>query len=176
MARFGSRQKRSARKAKVWQRQCDSNISSVGGLFLLDTSFKRDEEKPLTDDQLQKIGILALTALDRILQASDANVDDYATIAAAINTGFALTEMGIGTENNQLFIDAQIAITKLYERGTRTGIWRFDGASAEIVRNATAIYEEQAKNVYIDEIRNAYQTVIDRVENGNIYQIERVTA
>lgn len=176
MARFGSRQKRSARKAKVWRRQCESNVSNTGGLFLLDTNFKRDSEKPIDDESLQKIALLARTALDRILYAPDANVDDYATVAAAINTGYVLTEMGIGAENRELFIAGQEAITKLYERGTRTGIWRFDGASAETVRNATEIYEVQSENVYLDEIRKAYQTVIDRVKNGNIYQIERVTA
>jgi len=176
MARFGSRQKRKARKEKVWRRECDSNVSNVGGLFLLDTSFKRDSEKLLDDDTLQKIAIQARIGLDRILQAPDANVDDYALVAVAVNTGFVLTEMNIGAENSELFLNAQVAITKLYERGTRTGIWRFDGLSAEVVRNATDIYEAQSENVYIDEIRKAYQTVIDRVENGNIYQIERISA
>lgn len=176
MARFGSRQKRSARKAKVWRRECDSNVSNVGGLFLLDTNFKRDSERPVDEESLQKIAIYARIGLDRILQAPDANIDDYALIAVAVNTGLVLTEMNIGAENSELFIAAQEAITKLYERGTRTGIWRFDGASAEIVRNATDIYEAQSENVFVDEIRKAYQTVIDRVESGNVYQIERVTA
>eukprot|EP01030_Chromulinospumella_sphaerica_P006780 gene6780-6632_t len=71
--------------------------------------------------------------------------------------------MNIGAENSELFIAAQVAITKLHERGTRTGIWRFDGPSAEIVRNATEIYETQSENAFIDELRKAYKTVIERL-------------
>ena len=92
MARIKSRDKRKARQQKM-KRRCDSNVSNVGGLFMLDASYQRDTEKPLSDEQIQTIALLARMAFDRILKAQDANSDDYANIAAAINTGAMLCEL-----------------------------------------------------------------------------------
>lgn len=176
MARIRSRDKRKARQQKQRSRTCESNVSNVGGLFMLDPSFKRDEEKPLSDEQIQKISLLGRMAFDRILKAPDANSDDYANVAAAVNTGAVLCDLEGLEEHWSLFISAQEALVKLWERGDRTGIWRLDGAGVEAFRNALYIYEKMSEVVSVDQIRTAYKTVIQRVTNGNIYMIERVPA
>lgn len=175
MTRMRSRDKRKARQSKM-KRRCETNVSNVGGLFMLDASYQRDSERELTDEEIINISLLARMAFDRILSAPDANVDDFASLAAAINTGYVLCEIEELQDHWSIFVDGQDALAKLWERGHRTNIWRLDGKGVESIRNGLFIYEQISKVARAGELKHAYETVINRVIDGNVVMIERVPA
>lgn len=175
MARIKSREKRRARQTKM-KRRCESNVSDVGGLFLIGDLFKRSQNKlNLSDDEIQKIAIFARMALNNLLFGKSSD-DDWGDVTAAINTGLILSERGFGPEHEGLFIQAQEALSICWKRGKRTGIWRFDGKGAEVMRNAIDIHEIQIEHTTVGDIRKAYQEVLSRIDEGNVFEIERVAA
>lgn len=172
--RIKSRDKRKARLQKYRARE--SNVSNVGGLFIFGNLYKRAEENHnLNDEQISQISICTRLALQQML-FGDSTGNDWGQIAGAINTALMLSEQGYGSEHEHLFIRAQEALTKSYERGMRTNAWRFDGEGIEDIKNAIEIHETQCDHVTIGDIREALDEVARRIDAGHTYQIERVGA
>ncbi|MFA9275048.1 MAG: hypothetical protein ACEQSE_09270 [Candidatus Aquirickettsiella gammari] len=175
MARIRSRDKRKARQAKQRSRQCETNVSNVGGLFVIGSAYKRGEQNtPLQSDQVTDIKIATQLALDNMIKGKSTS-DDWGMVAGAMNTAMVLSEQGYGFEHLDIFIRAQEAVARSYERGTRTGSWRFDGPGLQDVLTAVDLHEQQCDLVTIGDIKGALEEVEYRAKHGNTFQIERVT-
>ena len=169
-----SRDKRKARQHKDKTRRCETNVSNVGGLFIFGDMFKRAEDNLTLDvSQTQKIKLAAYFALDQMIQGQSTS-NDWGMIAGSINTAMILAEQGYGEEHIDIFIRAQEALTRSYERGMRTNAWRFDGAGLQDIKTALQLHDQQCDIVTRKDITNALNEVSKRIDDGNTYQIEGV--
>lgn len=173
-----SKAKRDARQTKYQMRNrpYESNVSSVGGLFVIGSAYKRNEQHiPLDAHQVSDIKLATRLALTQMINGAS-TADDWGMVAGAMNTALILAEQGYGVEHTDIFVRAQEAIARSYERGTRTGAWRFDGAGLQDVLTAVELHEQQCDLVTRGDIKAALEEVERRVKSGLTYQIERVAA
>lgn len=173
-----SKAKRDARQAKcqMRSRHYESNVSSVGGLFAIGSAYQRGEQQiPLAQAQVQDIKLATRLALNTMISGSSTG-DDWGMVAGAMNTALMLAEQGYGIEHTDIFVRAQEAIARSYERGTRTSTWRFDGPGLQDVLTAVELHEQQCDLVTLGDIKHALNEVERRINSGLTYQIERVVA
>lgn len=173
-----ARDKRKMRqqKNKLRNRQCESNVSSVGGLFAISSAYKRGEQQmPLAHAQVQDIKLATRLALNTMISGPSTG-DDWGMVAGAMNTALMLAEQGYGVEHTDIFVRAQEAIARSYERGTRTNTWRFDGPGLQEVLTAVELHEQQCDFVTLGDIKYALAEVERRINSGLTYQIERAAA
>ena len=176
MARIRSRDKRKARQQKQRSRTCESNVSNVGGLFVIGEAIKRSRMKfGLTLEQIVDIKFSTRLALQTMINGNSTD-NDWGMIAGAINLALILSEQGYGVEHEDLFIRAQEALVRSHIRGKRTGIWRFDGAGLQDIRDAIELHEAQCDIVSIGDIEAGLNEVKNRLEQGIVFEVQGVAA
>lgn len=173
-----SRDKQKARqhKIKLRNRRCESNVSNVGGLFIIGSAYKRGEmHTQLADTQIQDIKLATRLALQTMI-TGQSTANDWGMVAGSINTALILAEEGYGAEHVDIFVRAQEALARSYERGVRTNAWRFDGFGLQDILTAVDLHEQQCDLVTIGDIKFALEEVERRMKSGLTFQIERVAA
>lgn len=176
MARIKSRDKRKARQHKQRSRTCESNVSNVGGLFLIGAAFERGRKKcGLTAEQILDIKLSTRLALQTMI-SGDSTDTDWGMITSSINLALILAEQGYGIEHENVFIRAQEALVRSHIRGTRTGKWRFDGEGLQDIRDAITLHEEQCDIVSMGDIEIGLNEVANRINKGIVFEVQEVTA
>lgn len=176
MARIKSRDKRKARLQKHRARQCESNVSNVGGLFVIGAAYKRGSAKQkLSDEQVTDIKLATRLSLQNMI-AGASSENDWGMITGSINTALILAENGYGVEHEDVFIRAQEALVRSHIRGKNTNVWRFDGPGLQDVRDAIDLHEQQCDLVTEEALTEALTEVKRRMNEGLVFEIERVAA
>lgn len=176
MARIRSRDKRKARQQKQRSRTCESNVSNVGGLFIIGAAFERGRKKAgLTAEQIVDIKLSTRLALQTMI-SGDSTDNDWGMITGAINLALVLAEQGYGIEHESVFIRAQEALVRSHVRGTRTGKWRFDGEGLQDIRDAIDLHEQQCDIVSGEDIEIGLNEVNRRLNSGIVFEVQGVAA
>jgi hypothetical protein len=176
-----SKIKRDARQAKckMRDRSCESNVSNVGGLFTISDAYARgDSKQEMGREQVTDIGLTAWIAYTNMTTSAKPDGDDWAIIASSLNTALMLAEDGYGIEHQEQFNRALEGICRAWLRNQKslqdTGLekWRFDGPAINDIRDALELHDQQCALVTKGDIRRALIAVRDRINAGQVYQIE----
>jgi len=152
-------------------------INPTGGLSIITNKFDQAFDLlQLEDEQITNLGITNWSSFGKILSGISPTIDDWAIITNSMNMALLLAEGGYGIEHQDQFNRALEGMTRMYVRGKRTGLWRFDGLAINEVRAALELHDQQCKLVSHVDIRRAMLGVLDRINSGHVYHIEEVAA
>ncbi len=152
-------------------------INPTGGLSIITNKFDRAFDLlQLEDEQITTLGITNWSSFGKMLSGTSPTIDDWAIITNSMNMALLLAEDGYGIEHQEQFNRALEGMTRMYFRGKRTGLWRFDGLAINDVRDALELHDQQCVLVSKGDIKRAMIAVLERIDAGHVYHIEAVAA
>ncbi len=123
---------------------------------------KREQARPLQDDQMRDLGIAYRIAYD-LLRTGLGNEESWSTLACVLDIASALAESGMGAEHLPTIRDALDGMHRAKERAQRTGRWALDGDALNAVRNGLAIHDAQVEAATKGDMRAAMAEVERRI-------------
>lgn len=126
-------------------------------------------KEPMTDDEISRLEIGVLAAIDCIAKGFGTG-DHWDAIAKAINQSWVFaTEAGTGEEAKPYLLVAQDGMKRMKKRFLEMGTMEFDGLALEAVRRAIELWRDQLQMSTLGEL-----TAASDVVQRHFYQKEAV--
>lgn len=128
-----------------------------------------DPRRPLTDEQLNALGVNYRIALSHMLNGQGSK-ENWGVCVCSLNIAVVLADNGIGEEYLPIFIKALEGAYRAELRAGRTGKWGFDGPAITDIKDAFEIHDAQLKVTTKYQCRDAIQEVHRRQAEGIAYK------
>lgn len=123
---------------------------------------KREQARPLQDDQMRDLGIAYRIAFD-LLRTGRGTEESWSTLTCVLDIASTLAESDMGAEHLPTIRDALDGLHRAKERAQRTGRWALDGDALNAVRKGLEIHDLQIDAATKGDMRAAMAEVERRI-------------
>lgn len=149
-----------SRSQKQHKPRYDRNKTPVHRLAVMSRLMAaKVEREPMTDEQIGRLEIAVLAAVDSIEKGRGTG-DNWDAIAKALNQSWVFaTGGGIGEEVKPYLLVAQEGMKRMKQRFLETDVMEFDDLALEAVRSGIEMWREQLKMSTLGELATASDVV-----------------
>ena len=125
---------------------------------------------PLNDEQIRDLSLAFRLAFSAMIGGS-ADELQWSTCVCSLDIALILAENGIGKGHIPAINEALEGAFRAKIRHSKIGVWGFDGAAIQAIKDAYIIHEAQIEMATKEEMRDAIHEVRRRIDAGNVFKV-----
>ena len=126
--------------------------------------------QPLDDEQVRDLSLAFRLAFAAMIGGA-ADELQWSTCVCSLDIALILAENGIGKEHIPAINEALEGAFRAKVRHSKIGVWGFDGAAIQAIKDAYIIHEAQIEMATKEEMRDAIYEVRRRIDAGNVFKV-----